>query len=106
MTCHACEVQCKKFGKDRKGNQRFRCVKCSKTFAESTNKLDGMYLPMEKATAVLQLLLEGMSIRSAERITGIHRDTILRLLVVAGEKCERLLESKIQNVNVADVESD
>ena len=65
-----------------------------------------MRLPMEKATKVLQLLLEGCSIRSVERITEVHRDTIMRLLVIAGEKCERLLESKIRNVPVSDVQCD
>jgi transposase-like protein/IS1 family transposase len=105
MTCHNCEIECTKSGKNRNGSQRFRCSKCGKKFSQE-KPLGTMYLPTAKAVAVLQLLLEGMSIRSAERITGIHRDTILRLLVVAGEKCERLLESKIQNVPVADVESD
>jgi IS1 family transposase len=65
-----------------------------------------MRLPMEKATLCLRLLVEGNSIRSVERITGVHRDTILRLLVVAGEKCERLMEEKVRNVKVDDVEAD
>ena len=52
------------------------------------------------------LLLEGMSVRSAERITGVHRDTILRLLVLAGERCQRLMDEKIKNLDVADVEMD
>ena len=43
-----------------------------------------MRLPLDQAVRILQLLLEGMSVRSAERITGVHRDTILRLLVLAG----------------------
>src|SRR3972149_2491203 len=108
MTCHNCEIQCKKFGKNRNGSQRFRCSKCSKTFSgEAQPKpLKDMRLPMEKATKVLQLLLEGCSIRSVERITEVHRDTIMRLLVIAGEKCERLLESKIRNVPVSDVQCD
>jgi len=105
MTCHNCEIECKKFGKNRNGSRRFRCSKCGKTFSEQ-KPLGEMYLPMEKATAILQLLLEGMSIRSAERITGVHRDTIMRLLVVAGEKCERLLDSRIRNVPVSDIQAD
>jgi IS1 family transposase len=61
---------------------------------------------MDKAEMVLKLLLEGMSVRSAERITGVHRDTILRLLALAGERCQRLMEDKFQNLNVRDVEVD
>src|SRR5690349_2174335 len=65
-----------------------------------------MYLPMEKAEMVLRLLLEGNSVSSTERLTGIHHGTILKLLVLAGERCERLMARKIQNVPVRDVECD
>lgn len=107
MTCHNCKTQCKKFGKDRKGHQRFRCRQCSKTFTEPHNgHLAGMYLPMEKAAFVLKLLVEGVSVRSIERLTDVHRDTILKLLVAAGERCERLLEDRVRQVPVKDVECD
>jgi len=33
---------------------------------------------------ILQLLVEGLSIRSIERVIDTHRDTILNVLVVAG----------------------
>jgi hypothetical protein len=51
-------------------------------------------------------LLEGCSLRSTERITGISLPTLLKLLVVAGEKCEKFLEERIQNIPVKDVEAD
>lgn len=35
-------------------------------------------------------LVEGVSIRSIERMTGVHRDTIMRLLVKVGENCGEL----------------
>jgi IS1 family transposase len=47
-----------------------------------------------------------MSVRSVERVTGVHRDTILRLLVLAGERCQRLMERKIEHVPVRDVQVD
>ena len=34
----------------------------------------------------IQLLIEGCSIRTVERITNIHRDAIMQLLVIAGER--------------------
>jgi len=46
-----------------------------------------MTVPEDKALLAIQLLIEGTSIRSTERITGLHRDTIMRLLVLAGERC-------------------
>jgi len=65
-----------------------------------------MRLPLDRALAVLQLILEGMSVRSAERVTGIHRDTILKLLVLAGTRCQERMKNIIRNVPVEDVQAD
>ncbi len=54
----------------------------------------------------LNLLVEGTSVRSTERITGVHRDTILSLLKVVGEKCLWIQENLVKNVKVADVQAD
>ncbi len=107
MTCHNCRIECKRRGRDRKGTQRYQCRQCSKWFGEPQEKpLDGMYLPIEKAEMVLKLLLEGNSISSVERVTEVHHTTILKLLVLAGEKCDRIMADKIRNVEVRDVECD
>jgi transposase-like protein/IS1 family transposase len=107
MTCHNCEVEAKKSGKTAKGLQRFKCNQCNKTFSEIQNKpLDNMYLPLPKATMILNMLLEGMSIRSVQRLTGVEKKTILKLLVLAGERCERLMNDKIKGLKVQDVQAD
>jgi transposase-like protein/IS1 family transposase len=107
MTCHNCQTQAVKIGKDRQGNQRFRCQKCRKSFVDAPEKpLGGMYLPLDKAEMCLRLLVEGNSIRSTERVTGVNRNTILDLLVLVGEKCERLLNDKIRGLSVSDVQAD
>jgi transposase-like protein/IS1 family transposase len=107
VTCHSCRIECKRKGRDRKGNQRYQCRQCSKTFLEPReDHLDGMYLPMEKAESVLAMLLEGASVSTVERLTGVHHATILKLLVLAGEKCERIMADKIRNVQVRDLECD
>ena len=107
MNCPNCQTESSKRGKDRKGNQRYYCSACFKSFIEPEDKpLDSMYLPMEKAEQCLRLLLEGCSLRSTERITGVSLPTILKLLVIAGEKCERFLENRIKSGPVRDVECD
>src|ERR1039457_1940616 len=107
MTCYSCKVECKRFGKHRNGLQRFRCKQCSKTFTEPHERpLDEMRLAPAKAEAILKLMVEGMSIRSIERFTEVHRDTILRLLVLAGERCDKLMGRLIVNVKAEDVELD
>src|SRR5665213_2613097 len=106
MTCHNCRTECRKFGK-RQNRQRYQCSQCRKVFTDARDStLDGMYLPIEKAEMVLRLLLEGNSIASVERITEVHHTTILKVLVLAGEKCERIMADKIRNIEVRDVECD
>jgi transposase-like protein len=107
VTCHSCRIECKRHGRDRKGNQRYQCRQCAKTFLEPRdNYLDGMRLPIEKAELVLRLLLEGNSVSSVEQITEVHHTTILKLLVLAGEKAERIMADNIRGVRVRDVECD
>ncbi|MGO9272839.1 MAG: IS1 family transposase [Terriglobia bacterium] len=107
MTCHNCKTECRKFGKTRKGQQRYRCCQCYKTYSDPLNEhLGGMYTAPEKVEAVIRLFVEGCSIRSIERITGIHPVTILKILVLAGDRCERLLEDRVRQVPVKDVQCD
>jgi transposase-like protein/IS1 family transposase len=107
MVCHNCKIEATKSGKDRKGNQRYRCAQCRKTFQEAKeNPLGTMRIPLERAEMCLQLSLEGMSIRSIQRITGLHQETILNLLVLAGDKCRQLMKDRIKGVAVKDVEAD
>jgi IS1 family transposase len=56
-------------------------------------------LSADKQTAIIAALAEGSSIRSIERITGVHRDTIMRLGVKVGKGCEVLLDSKMQDLD-------
>jgi len=41
-----------------------------------------------------------------ERVTGVHHGTILKLLVLAGERCEKIMGRYVRNVKVQDVEMD
>jgi transposase-like protein/IS1 family transposase len=107
VTCHNCQIDCNRFGKHRNGLQRFRCSQCRKTFTESHQRpLDEMRIPLDKATMVLKLLVEGTSVRSIERVTQVHRDTILRLLTLAGERCSRLLDEKMRGLKCNFIECD
>jgi IS1 family transposase len=56
-------------------------------------------LPIDKQIAVIASLAEGSSIRSIERITGVHRDTIMRLGVKVGQGCAALLDQKMRDLD-------
>lgn len=109
MQCPKCNSESTiKWGKTAAGQPRRRCKDCGATVAEPRPKspIHPMRLDFDRAVLVLSLLTEGMSVRAAERISGHHRDTICRLLVIAGGKCERLLDELVQGVEVEDVEAD
>src|SRR3954454_19127730 len=63
-------------------------------------------LPREKQFAVLHQLVEGSSIRATERITGVHRDTICRLIVKFGEACREFLDTQMQGLTIRHLELD
>ncbi len=65
-----------------------------------------MTVSREKAALALQLLIEGTSVRATERISGLDKNAIMRLLVLAGEKCEKLMGRLLVNIPVRDVECD
>jgi hypothetical protein len=54
----------------------------------------------------LRLLIEGNSLRSTQRITNLDLNTLMKILVKAGDKCEKLMGRIIVNVPVKDVECD
>lgn len=53
-------------------------------------------LPTEKKIAIIGALAECSSIRSIERITGVHRDTTMRLGVRVGQGCTALMDAKMR----------
>jgi IS1 family transposase len=63
-------------------------------------------LSTDKQIAIIGALCEGSSIRSIERITGVHRDTIMRLGVRVGQGCTALLDAKMRNLDCHRLEMD
>ena len=55
-------------------------------------------LSTNKQISVIGALAEGSSIRSIERMTGVHRDTIMRLGVRVGQGCAALLDAKMRDL--------
>lgn len=105
--CRTCGGPVIKWGKDRLGHPRRFCKACRVSFSVVPPRpLGTMRLALDKATLCVSLLTEGASIRSTERISGVHRDTICKLLLVVGDKCSDLLGQLVQGVKVDDVQCD
>jgi transposase-like protein len=101
MTCIRCQHSAvKRFGTYGKARiQRFRCTSCNATFTAPRQKPLGQHrLDEAKAVQVVTMLCEGMSVRAISRVTGVHKRTILSLLLTAGEKSRRAFDARIHNV--------
>lgn len=65
------------------------------------NTLDGT-----RQATVIAALVEGNSIRSVERMTGIHRDTIMRLAVRVADGCDSLMDEMMHGLTCPRLQLD
>ena len=63
-------------------------------------------LKQEKKVQIIHTLLEGSSVRSTERLTHVHRDTILRLMVKIGTGCGILIDETMRDLPCKRLELD
>ena len=63
-------------------------------------------LNIEKQASIISALVEGNSIRSTERMTGVHRDTIMRLLVRVGNGCTAIMDQTMRNLPCETIQVD
>src|SRR5207247_684552 len=60
----------------------------------------------EKQAMIIGALAEGSGIRQIERMTGVHRDTIMRLGVRVGQGCAGLLDRKMRRLSCRNLQFD
>jgi transposase-like protein/IS1 family transposase len=110
MTCIRCNhSNTKRFGTYGKRRvQRWRCISCNSTFSEPHAKLTRATMTSnpDAAARAIQCLIEGCSIRSTERLTGLNRNTILRLLETVGTRCESLMDAKLRGLRCRYIQCD
>jgi IS1 family transposase len=63
-------------------------------------------LSREKQIEIIAALTEGMSIRAVERLTGVHRDTIMRLGARVGRGCAELHDRMFVGIRTGRIELD
>jgi transposase-like protein/IS1 family transposase len=107
MTCRKCQhSEFKKSGRNRNETQRYKCRNCRTTFSESRPAVGSHYKPVEEIERILLMMLEGMSVRSIERITGIQKRTILSLMVTASQNAVRVFDALVRNIRPKFVQLD
>jgi IS1 family transposase len=60
----------------------------------------------DAAMRAIQCLIEGCSIRSTERLTGLNRNTIMRLLIVAGQRTADRMETLMYGLRPKHLQCD
>ena len=63
-------------------------------------------LSVEKRTQVVSALIEGNSIRATVRMTGVCKDTVLKLLVDLGTACMAYHDQHVRNLRSQRVQCD
>jgi hypothetical protein len=63
-------------------------------------------LSLDRRTQIVAALVEGNSIRSIERMTGVHRDTIMLLLVEVGAGCAKLQDEIMRDLSCPHIQVD
>ena len=63
-------------------------------------------LSLARRTQIIVALVEGNSIRSTERITDTHRDTVMRLMVEVGDGCRALMDQEMRRLPCKRVQVD
>lgn len=63
-------------------------------------------LSMDKRVAVITALVEGCSVRSTSRMTGVSKGAILRLLVEVGTACAKYQDAALRGIPARRVQID
>ncbi len=63
-------------------------------------------LSMARQAQIISGLVEGNSIRSMERMTDTHRDTIMRLMVRTGVGCARIMDEEMRDLDCQRIQAD
>ena len=63
-------------------------------------------LPTDKRVQILNMLVEGMSMRSVSRVAGVSINTVSKLLVEAGEACAAYHDEAVRDVPASRVQCD
>jgi IS1 family transposase len=83
-----------------------RGPRCGKTFSESKRVCESLNIPRETVYRILSCLTEGCGVRATARLNQVHPETVLKVLRIAGEKAESILDLKLRNIHASLVQID
>jgi len=108
MNCLLCgHDKVHKHGKTEKGQQRYKCPCCGKTFPEHFDSLYyGRHLTQEEVHTILQAQTEGSSLRGVSRIGGRAYGTVVSLIRSASQKALMIHNQEVKQIETEEVIAD
>ena len=96
-----------KFGRAKKGTQRYRCKTCGKTFVETKGTVFyGRHHSQETILECLALLAERNSLAAIHRVKGIKEETVLDWLRAAAKQVEAIEGLLLANYRLSRAQLD
>jgi len=103
---YGCKEKSISHGSDNVSQQLLTCPSLCNTLIAIGRLNMANVLSFDKQVAIISALAEGSGIRQIERITGVYRDTIMRLGVHVGQGCAGLLNRKMRNLSCQQLQFD
>lgn len=111
---------CKDYGQRGRGNiatrgkygkandkQLHYCRTCKTRFAATTGTaFFGLHLSEEAIGRIIHHAAEGVGVRATARLLGLDKDTVNRVVLRAGEHCERVLSDLLRSLNLNEAQLD
>ena len=63
-------------------------------------------LSLNKRTQIINLLVEGNSVRATCRITDTSKNTVTKLVVAVGKACQKFHDEKVRNLRSERIQAD
>jgi len=97
----------RRYGKTRRGVQRYQCSTCKATFTETKGTIFyGCHTPAEKIIECLALLAERNSLAAVHRLRGVKEETQLVWLQKAASHIEETEERLLANYQLTRAQLD
>jgi len=108
MECPLCgHHKAHRHGTTSKGNARYECPKCKKTFVETFDTIYyHRHIDAEKIHLILQSQSEGVSQRGIARLTGLAYNTVVSIIRQASQKAQMIHNQEVKDVETSAVSSD
>ena len=95
------------FSYGKHGRRMLYCTTCKSRFSETKcTAYFGTKYATETISQIIRVVAEGNGVRATARILGLDKDAVNRVILKAGEHCERLLDNLLVQLGLTELQLD